>query len=51
MNCKCLELKAWLEKEIKHLEEIKGKVSTGSRLSEVIDTKIFAYLIVLDGLS
>jgi len=50
MNCKCLELKAWLKKEIAHLEEIKESVTHGSKLHSVVDSKILAYSIVLEGL-
>jgi len=50
MNCKCLELKSWLAKEIDHLEEIKESVTHGSKLHGIVDAKILAYSIVLDGL-
>lgn len=50
MNCKCLELKSWLVKEINHLEEIKNSVTHGSKLHTVVDAKILAYIVVLDGL-
>jgi DNA-binding MltR family transcriptional regulator len=51
MNCKCFELREWLFKEISHLEEIKNSVSHGSKLHHIIDAKILAYTIVLDGLN
>jgi len=51
MNCKCLELKKLLKKEIKHLEEIKKVVVHGSNLHNTLDAKILAYLIVLEGLN
>ena len=50
MNCKCLELRAWLTKEIKHLEEIKDSVTHESKLHNTVDAKILAYSIVLEGL-
>jgi hypothetical protein len=51
MNCKCSELNTWLMKEINHLKEIKDQVSNGSKLHGIIETKIFAYTIVLEGLN
>jgi hypothetical protein len=51
MNCKCGELKLWLGKEIAHLEEMKNNMTRGSNLHDVVDAKIFAYSIVLDGLN
>jgi len=51
MNCNCFELKNWLKKEILHLEEIKKNVSNGSKVHGIVESKIFAYTIVLDGLN
>jgi len=50
MNCKCVELKQWLKKEIVRLEEIKNSVTHGSKLHSIVDAKILAYTVVLDGL-
>ena len=51
MNCKCLELKKWLKKEIKHLEEMKKVVTRESNLYNTLDTKILVYNKVLCGLN
>ncbi len=51
LKCKCDELKAWLKKEILHLEKIKKDISQGSNLYHIVDAKILSYSIVLDGLN
>lgn len=50
MNCKCGELKTWLETEIKNLNSIKEDLYNDTRLAYIIDAKIDAYTIVLNGL-
>ena len=51
MNCKCLELKKWLKKEITLLEEMKKVVTRESNLHNTLDAKILAYSVVLEGLN
>ena len=51
MNCKCNELTTWLKKEISYLKEIQTNLDWNSKLFNIVDAKILAYTIVLEGLT
>ncbi len=51
MNCKCIELKEWLHKEIVFLQGLEKELLPNSKLHNRVSGKIDAYLILLEVLN